>query len=156
MSFLPQCVPFEDGNNESCTAEDLSPLRSVLHVGVHAFESFSGASLMCTVGPVTKIPDGTMELTNGVRSPRLSAAEGDAIEMAMIVPAGATQVSCVMTGEGDADMYATFDRFNTIGTEDPNVNDVSLRFVMGNAICPLHILLTLATLLGCPVCPVRE
>lgn len=44
-----QCVPWLTGNDETCGAELLRPLGSVLHVGVHAYDDFEGVSLECDI-----------------------------------------------------------------------------------------------------------
>ena len=44
-----KCVPWINGSNEFCEAQRLSPLGTVLHVGVHAYSEVVNVSLECSV-----------------------------------------------------------------------------------------------------------
>lgn len=79
---------------------------------------WSQANLVAT-GLAPGTPPPTVSLQNGVPQTGLSAAAGADLNFTLDVPAGATNLSFVMSGgSGDADMYVRFGSAPTLATYD--------------------------------------
>ncbi len=110
------CRPYIGGNNETC---DISNVQAgTYHVMIRGYTSFSGVSL---VGSFDEGGGGGGDnvLENGVPLTGLSGASGSMTYFTMDVPAGASNLSFVMSGgSGDADMYVRFGSQPTTGAYD--------------------------------------
>jgi serine protease len=109
------CRPYLSGNNETCNIA--APQAGTYHVMVRAYSAFSGVSL---VGNYTEAaPPPSNELQNGVARTGLAATTGNVIRYTMVVPAGARNLSFVMSGgTGDADLYVRFGSAPTTSAYD--------------------------------------
>src|SRR5690606_32218831 len=97
------CRPIIAGDNETCDISNVQAGTS--HVMIRGYTSFSGASLLGSLdaGPARRSAD---LLENGVAVTNLSGSQGTELRFTLDVPAGASNLSFVMSGgSGDADMY---------------------------------------------------
>ncbi|MDX1454622.1 MAG: S8 family serine peptidase, partial [Gammaproteobacteria bacterium] len=112
------CRPYVGGNSESC---DISNVQAgTYHVMIRGYSAFSNVSL---VGSFTEDTGGggggDTVLDNGVAKTDLSGAQGEELLFTMDVPAGASDLSFVMSGgSGDADLYVRFGQAPTTSSYD--------------------------------------
>ncbi|MCB1583210.1 MAG: S8 family serine peptidase [Xanthomonadales bacterium] len=115
------CRPYKSGNNETCSISNVQ--AGTYHVMLNGYSAYSGTSLTGSfTAPTDPDPDptpGDGELTNGVAKTGLSGASGSQTFFTLDVPAGATDLSFVMSGgSGDADMYVKFGSAPTTSSYD--------------------------------------
>ena len=105
------CRPYSGGNNESCDFG--TPDEGRYYVMIRGYSAFSGTSLTATYDEGGAPPPGCVSgggvLCNGESETNLSASRRQEIDFTLEVPAGASNLSFVITGgSGDADMYVNF------------------------------------------------
>ncbi len=108
------CRSWNSGNSESCSFA--SPSTGTYHVLVHAYSTYSGASLTATWDEPA---GGGGALANGVAETGLSGAAASETFYTIDVPAGASNLVVAMSGgSGDADLYVRFGSQPTTSTYD--------------------------------------
>lgn len=113
------CRPYKSGNSETCTFA--SPSTGTYHVMLRGYSSYSNTTLTgsYTAGGGGGGGGGDDVLENGVPKTGLSGASGSLTNFTLEVPAGATDLSFVMSGgSGDADMYVRHGSAPTTSTYD--------------------------------------
>jgi hypothetical protein len=157
------CFSWTNGNTESCSTTDIK--ADTLYIALHAYSSFSGVTLKCTVvggtpvpptppptpAPVipsaptnapTVSPPMSSVLQSGIPVQGLSGESDDTFFWTMPMPANAESVSCSMSGgSGDADLFVRWD--NEVDLSNNGNNAVSCAL---NCLSPFERCLTLALL----------
>ncbi|HEX7048100.1 MAG TPA: S8 family serine peptidase [Gammaproteobacteria bacterium] len=101
------CRPYVGGNNENCDIANVQ--AGTYHVMIRGYSAFSGVSLTGSFDEDTGGGGGDNVLENGVAKTNLAGASGSETFFTMEVPAGASNLSFVMSGgSGDADLYVRF------------------------------------------------
>ncbi len=109
------CRSWNSGNGESCAFA--SPSTGTHHVLVHAYATFSGASLTASWDEPSGGGGGA--LANGSAETGLAGGTGSETFYTIAIPAGASNLSVAMSGgSGDADLYVRFGSAPTTGTYD--------------------------------------
>jgi len=99
------CRPYRNGNEETCTVE--TPNTGTYHVMLHAYQAYSGVSLVASYD--TAGGGGGSQLENGQALTNLSGSQGSETFYTMEVPAGASDLQFAISGgSGDADLYVRF------------------------------------------------
>ncbi len=111
------CRPYKSGNSETCTFA--SPSTGTYHVMLRGYSSYSGTTLTGSYTGGGGGGGGDDVLENGVPKTGLSGASSSETNFTLEVPAGATDLSFVMSGgTGDADMYVRHGSAPTTSTYD--------------------------------------
>lgn len=111
------CRPYQNGNSETCAIDPAQ--QGTYHVMLRAYQSFSNVSLVGSFTEGSTPPPGDNELENGVAQTGLAGAASSETFFTMTVPAGASNLSFVMSGgTGDADMYVKFGSAPTTSSYD--------------------------------------
>ncbi len=101
------CRPYQSGNSERCDFS--SPQAGTYHVMIQAYSSYSGVSLTASYSEGSTGGGSGDGLANGETVGDLSGARRSETILEMNVPAGASNLSFVMSGgSGDADLYVRF------------------------------------------------
>jgi len=111
------CRPWKSGNNENC--DFASPQAGTYHVMINAYSAFSNVSLVGDFDENNNPPPTNGQLANGVPETGLSGGASSETFFTMDVPAGASDLSFVMSGgSGDADLYVKFGSKPTTSSYD--------------------------------------
>jgi vibriolysin len=95
------CRPYRSGNIEECRIEN--PPAGTLHIGIRAWQAFSGVDLSTTVTGGTVPDEPTFSFLEELD---LADSQGNEQTFVLEVPAGATNLVFTTTGgTGDADLY---------------------------------------------------
>ncbi len=102
------CRPYLNGSNESCSFA--SPAAGEYHIGVRAYEAFSGLSL--NVNYSTGSSSGP---AGGDTHSNLSGSQGQWRNFSITIPAGSSRLEVNMSGgAGDADLYVRHNALPTL------------------------------------------
>ena len=113
-SYHPECSAAQVRNALKMTAEDLGVAGRDDKTGYGlinavAAKNFLDASCTGPTDPVDPVDPVDSVLVNGVAKTNLAGAQGDEVHFSFDVPAGATNLSFVMSGgTGDADLYVQY------------------------------------------------
>jgi hypothetical protein len=144
------CFSWTNGNTETCATTDIE--ANTLYVALHAYASFSGVTLECTVvggTPVPPTPSPTPApaaptppptppstvLQSGVALTNLFASSGQTLFWTMPMPANANSVSCSISGgSGDGDLFVRWD--NEVDLNNRGNNAVSNQWLVLSNVSP--------------------
>jgi hypothetical protein len=106
------CRSFAAGNDELCAVAN--PQAGTYYIGVHAYDEYSGVTLVATYGE----PPAAQELQNG-QTVAVSGSQGSWRHFFISVPAGQPSLEMKLSGgSGDADLYTKYGTMPTISDFD--------------------------------------